>query len=125
MEQSKAFDGLLKDRNQNLDCVIYLDVKDEEIVGRLTGRLYAPKSGCVYHPNFNPPKVEGKCDETGEDLIRRKDDQKEVVLQRLKVFQDSTQPVLKYYENQGLIRKINGEKNPKEVSSEILCLLGK
>ncbi len=121
--QGKALDKTLKERNQKLDLILYLEVADSEIIGRLSGRLWAPKSGCIYHIKTNPPKVAGRCDKTGESLVVRKDDKKEVISARLKVFWENTHPLLHYYEKQGNLNKIHGEKSPDEIFKTILSLL--
>ncbi len=84
----------------SLDAVIEIDVPDEEIVKRMSGRRVHQDSGRTYHIVYNPPKVEGKDDETGEALIQRADDKEEVVLDRLKVYHEQTQPLVSYYQDQ-------------------------
>ncbi|QOP41258.1 adenylate kinase [Sulfurimonas marina] len=83
-----------------IDAVIEIDVADEEIVKRMSGRRAHLASGRTYHVVFNPPKVEGKDDVTGEDLVQRDDDKEEVVLDRLKVYHDQTEPLIGYYKEQ-------------------------
>ncbi len=83
-----------------IDACIEIDVPDEEIVKRMSGRRVHQDSGRTYHIVYNPPKVEGKDDETGEDLIQRADDKEEVVLDRLKVYHEQTQPLVDYYQAQ-------------------------
>jgi len=83
-----------------LDAVIEIDVADSEIVKRMSGRRAHLASGRTYHIVFNPPKVEGKDDETGEDLVQRDDDKEEVVLDRLKVYHEQTKPLIGYYTDQ-------------------------
>lgn len=83
-----------------IDAVVEIDVADEEIVKRMSGRRAHLASGRTYHVVFNPPKVEGKDDETGEDLVQRDDDKEEVVLDRLKVYHDQTKPLIGYYKDQ-------------------------
>ncbi|MBC8238509.1 MAG: adenylate kinase [Helicobacteraceae bacterium] len=83
-----------------IDAVIEIDVPDSEIVTRMAGRRAHLASGRTYHLVYNPPKVEGKDDETGEDLVQRDDDKEEVVLDRLKVYHELTQPLIGYYKNQ-------------------------
>ncbi|MGB1091913.1 MAG: nucleoside monophosphate kinase, partial [Oceanobacter sp.] len=80
-----------------IDHVLEIDVPDEEIVARLGGRRVHPASGRVYHVVYNPPKVEGKDDETGEDLIQRDDDQEETVRKRLNVYHEQTEPLVAFY----------------------------
>ncbi|MBD3796360.1 MAG: adenylate kinase [Campylobacterales bacterium] len=84
----------------SIDAVIEIDVADEEIVKRMSGRRVHLPSGRTYHVVFNPPKVEGKDDLTGEDLVQRDDDKEEVVLDRLKVYHDQTEPLIGYYKDQ-------------------------
>ena len=85
------------DASVDLDCVVEIQVPDEEIVSRLAGRRVHPGSGRVYHLKFNPPAVEGKDDETGEDLIQRDDDSESVVRDRLSVYHEQTHPLVKFY----------------------------
>ena len=84
----------------DIDACIEIDVADEEIVKRMSGRRVHQDSGRTYHLEYNPPKVAGKDDETGEDLIQRADDKEEIVLDRLKVYHDQTQPLISYYQDQ-------------------------
>ncbi len=88
-----------------IDAVVEIDVPDEEIVTRMSGRRVHQDSGRTYHLVYNPPKVEGKDDETGEALIQRADDKEEIVKDRLKVYHDQTQPLVNYYQDQA--SKIN------------------
>ena len=89
----------LNDQGVKIDSVVEIDVDDEEIVKRMSGRRVHLASGRTYHDVFNPPKVEGKDDETGEDLIQREDDQEETVRERLKVYHEQTEPLVDYYSN--------------------------
>jgi adenylate kinase len=116
----------LKDAGVEIDAVIEIDVPDSVIVERMSGRRVHPASGRTYHVVFNPPKVEGKDDETGEDLIQREDDKEEVVLDRLKVYHEQTEPLVSYYTNEASKNpslkyiKIDGTKHIDEVQKEIL-----
>lgn len=87
----------LKEANVALDYVIEIDVPAEDIIGRMSGRRVHPASGRSYHVVFNPPKVEGKDDVTGEDLVQRDDDKEETVRHRLNVYQEQTRPLVDYY----------------------------
>ena len=87
----------LRDQNVKIDAVVNIVVPDEEIVERISGRLVHAASGRSYHKRFNPPKVAGKDDETGEPLIQREDDKAETVLERLNVYRRQTEPLVKYY----------------------------
>jgi adenylate kinase len=105
-EKGFLFDGFprtvvqaeaLKTENVAVDAVIEIDVDDAEIIRRMSGRRVHLASGRTYHLTFNPPKVEGKDDVTGEDLIQRDDDQEETVRKRLTVYHDQTEPLIDYY----------------------------
>jgi adenylate kinase len=87
----------LKDQGVDIDAVVEIDVDDSEIIKRMSGRRVHVASGRTYHVVFNPPKVEGKDDETGEDLIQRDDDQEETVKKRLDVYHEQTEPLIAYY----------------------------
>ncbi|MFV8834285.1 adenylate kinase [Aquisalimonas sp.] len=88
----------VKDEQIALDYVVELQVDDEEIVSRMSGRRVHPASGRVYHVEHNPPKVAGKDDETGEDLVQREDDQEGTVRKRLEVYHEQTRPLVEYYQ---------------------------
>lgn len=99
----------LVDAQVNLDCIVEIQVPDEEIVNRLAGRRVHPGSGRVYHTKFNPPAVANKDDETGEALIQREDDKEDTVRDRLGVYHDQTHPLVEFYSaraEQNLLRYI-------------------
>ena len=115
----------LVERNIDIDAVVEIDVPDEDIIDRMSGRRIHPASGRNYHVIYNPPKIEGKDDITGEDLILREDDKPETVRDRLKIYSDQTSPLIKFYSgmsaNAGLMYlKVSGTKMPEEVTSDIL-----
>jgi adenylate kinase len=122
--QAKALDVWLKEHHLKLEKVIELKVDDEALIERRAGRLYAPKSKKVYHKDFNPPKVSGVCDESGEKLIQRDDDKPEVVRHRLDVYNQQTEPVLGYYLAQQRLITLDGMANIEDVYQHILQLLG-
>ena len=114
----------------HIDAVIEIDVPDSEIVKRMSGRRAHLASGRTYHVVFNPPKVEGKDDETGEDLVQRDDDKESVVLDRLKVYHELTQPLIGYYKEQAskdssiTYVTVDGTAHIDEVESAITSKLG-
>ena len=87
----------LKSQGVPVDAVVEIDVDDNEIIRRMSGRRVHPGSGRTYHVTFNPPKEEGKDDETGEPLIQRDDDQEDTVRERLNVYHEQTEPLIEYY----------------------------
>ncbi|MDD2652622.1 MAG: adenylate kinase [Sulfurimonas sp.] len=114
----------------NIDAVIEIDVPDAEIVKRMSGRRAHLASGRTYHIIFNPPKVEGKDDTTGEDLVQRDDDKEEVVLDRLKVYHEQTKPLIGYYKEQAAKNPkityitVDGTLNIADVEAAIIAKLG-
>ncbi|GAC31665.1 adenylate kinase [Paraglaciecola polaris] len=119
----------MKEAGINVDHVIEFDVPDEVIVERMAGRRVHPASGRVYHLQYNPPKNDGKDDETGEDLVIRVDDQEDTVRHRLSVYHEQTKPLVDYYQleaNAGNCQyhKIDGTKAVDVVSKQLSSLLG-
>merc|ERR1712241_1028711 len=96
-----------------VNVVIHLDVPFQTIIDRVKDRLVHPASGRIYNLVFNPPKVEGKDDETGEPLVQRDDDKPESVRNRLEVFQNNTEPVLEYYRKMGICQDFHGTESKK------------
>lgn len=102
------------DAGISIDYVLEIDVPDENILERMSGRRVHPASGRSYHIKFNPPKVQGKDDVTGEDLIQREDDKEETVKKRLKVYHDQTEALVGFYENLAKSGKVATEILPCE-----------
>ena len=117
--QALGLDKLLEKLKQALDAVIVIDVSDDNIVDRMSGRRVHMASGRVYHIIYNPPKIEDKDDETQEDLIIREDDKEETVRKRLEIYHNETSPLINHYRNQNIVSRINGELNISDVSQEI------
>ena len=115
----------LVERNIDIDAVVEIGVPDEDIIDRMSGRRIHPASGRNYHVIYSPPKIEGKDDITGEDLILREDDKPETVRDRLKIYSDQTSPLIKFYSGMStnadlMYLKVSGTKMPEEVTSDIL-----
>ncbi len=102
----------LVDQGVDIDFVVEIDVDDEEIIERLSGRRVHPSSGRVYHVKYNPPKEDGKDDETGEELVQRDDDKEETVRKRLEVYQSQTRPLVDFYQD---LAKKDDAKAPRYV----------
>lgn len=116
----------LKTENIVVDAVVEIDVDDEEIIKRMSGRRVHLDSGRTYHVTFNPPTVEGKDNETGEDLIQRDDDQESVVKNRLDIYHDQTEPLINYYNSMEGINyvKVNGIGKVEGIRDKIFEDLG-
>jgi len=119
MPQAEGLDLLLSKLNQNLDSVIVIKVDDDIIVERMSGRRVHPSSGRVYHVKYNPPKIENKDNETGDDLIIRIDDQEDTVRKRLGIYHIDTSPLINYYNKKGIVHSIDGASDITEVRNSI------
>lgn len=122
--QAKALDGALSDLGKPLDAVVNLQVADEELVRRLSGRRVCPGCGEPYHVDSKPSKVAGKCDKCGGELVHRADDQAEAIRNRLRVYNDQTSPVLGYYEGAGALRNIAAAGGIQDILGRIKAALG-
>ena len=122
--QAKALDDALTKIGEKMDYAIDVDVPDENIVNRMGGRRACLNCGATYHIVFNPTKVEGKCDACGADTVLRDDDKPETVQKRLAVYHEQTQPLIEYYDKQGILKSVDGTKPMDEVFSAIVGILG-
>ena len=116
--QAEALASYLKDNASVI--VINIQVSDDTVVKRIAGRLSCPNCGSVFNQYFSPPKKEGICDKCGTALIQRSDDQSDVVRERLRVYNEQTAPLIAYYEKQGVLLNVNGEKEAEVVFKEIM-----
>jgi adenylate kinase len=118
----------MKEAGISIDAVLEFDVADEEIVKRMSGRRVHPGSGRVYHVVYNPPKVEGKDDVTGEDLVIRPDDEESIVRDRLAIYHEQTKPLVDYYGNEAAkgnskYFKLDGTQSVEAISNQLVELL--
>ncbi|BBM37081.1 adenylate kinase [Pseudoleptotrichia goodfellowii] len=118
--QAEALDKILEKFNKKIEKVIALDVSDDEIIERITGRRVSKKTGKIYHIKYNPP-----VDEKEEDLEQRADDNKETVMKRLEVYNKQTAPVLEYYKKQNKVYSVDGAKKLEEITKDIIDILEK
>ena len=119
LTQAEKLNQILSDRNQKIDVVIRLCVPEDMLVRRIAGRRFHIKSGRSYNIEFNPPKIEGKDDITGEKLVQREDDKEEIVESRLKTYYELTEPLVEYYKKEGLLKEIDGTGSPENIYTEI------
>jgi len=115
----KAFDDL----GRRITAVLLIDVPDEDLVRRISGRRVSVKTGRPYHVESDPPKHEGRCDVDGSRLVQRDDDKPEVVEKRLEVYHAETEPLVGYYDDLGLLRRIDGTRSPTEVHDHVRAVL--
>ncbi|MEB8374667.1 adenylate kinase [Mammaliicoccus sciuri] len=123
VEQADALNKILSDLNRKVDAVINIEVAEEELMNRLTGRRICEVCGTTYHLVFNPPKVEGVCDLDGGKLYQREDDNPETVANRLSVNVKQTKPLLDFYENQGVLKNIDGSRQIDNVTEDVIQIL--
>ncbi|MEA2234950.1 MAG: adenylate kinase [Solirubrobacteraceae bacterium] len=109
----------MKSMDRDLTAAILIDVPDEDVLRRMSGRRVSVKTGRVYHVEFDPPKHEDRCDVDGSRLVQRDDDKPETVKKRLDVYHEQTEPLINYYEDQGLLRRFDGTRSPTEVHDHI------
>ncbi|MBQ1901478.1 MAG: adenylate kinase [Lachnospiraceae bacterium] len=122
--QAEALDKALKAMGQSMDYAINVDVADDNIIDRMSGRRACLKCGATYHIVTIPPKSEGICDNCGSELVQREDDKPETVKKRLDVYHEQTQPLIDYYNNQGILRSVDGTKDFEGVFQDIVMILG-
>lgn len=121
--QAEALDKVLENLGRKIDHVVSVDVPSEELIKRLTGRRTCKNCGAMYHVMFNPPKSQGICDKCGGELYQRPDDNEETVKSRLDVYEQQTSPLIGFYNNKGLVRRIDGRGGIKEIFEQILKIL--
>ncbi|MCR5747099.1 MAG: adenylate kinase [Lachnospiraceae bacterium] len=122
--QAEALDKELTKLNEKIDYAINVDVPDENIVNRMSGRRACLKCGATYHLKYVPPKKEGVCDECGAELVIRDDDKPETVKNRLKVYHEQTQPLIEYFEKKGVLHTVDGTIDVEDVFKAIESIFG-
>ena len=121
--QADVLDESLEERDRRLTAALLIEVDDDEVIRRLSGRRICKKNGHLYHVEFDPPKKEGVCDQDGSQLIQRDDDKPETVKHRLEVYHDQTQPLVEHYDKKGILRRFDGKRDPGEVHDHIRATL--
>lgn len=123
MKQADALTWALKKQGTSIDFAIDIEVPDEDIIARMSGRRVCPKCGATFHVEYNPPKQEGICDVCGEKLIIREDDKAETVKKRLNVYHESTQPLIDYYKKADCLHTFDGTESIEDVFAKISAVL--
>ena len=122
--QAEVLDAELTKLNDKVDFAINVDVPDENIINRMSGRRACVTCGATYHVQFAPPAKENICDKCGSELILRDDDKPETVKNRLDVYHKQTQPLIEYYSNKGVLKEVDGTVAMKDVFASIVSILG-
>lgn len=122
--QAEALDAALTKIGQAMDYAIDVDVPDENIINRMSGRRACLNCGATYHLVSIPPKKEGICDTCGNELVLRDDDQPETVKKRLDVYHEQTQPLIDYYQKKGILKSVDGTQPMEQVFEAIVAILG-
>lgn len=121
--QADALGEAFERLGRRITAVLLIDVPDDVLVRRISGRRVSAKTGRPYHIETDPPKHEGRCDIDGSRLIQRDDDRPEVVRKRLEVYHRETEPLVEYYDERGLLRRVDGTRSPSEVHDHIRAVL--
>lgn len=123
--QAKALEDMLSDFGARVNAVPYIRVPEVVLIERLIGRWTCRAQGHIFHQKFNPPKVVGICDHDGSQLYQREDDKTETVTRRIRVYLEQTQPLIDYYQDQGVLVEIDGEQPIDQVTVDIIAVLSK
>ena len=121
--QAEALDSSMQDLDRSLNMAVLIDVADDEVVRRLSGRRTCVKEGHIFHVESDPPKNEGICDICGARLEIRDDDKPDVIRNRLATYREKTEPLIDYYESRGVLKRVDGDRTPEEVTDTIRKLL--
>jgi adenylate kinase len=121
--QAEALEAEMNKLGRKMTAAILIEVPEEEIVRRLGGRRTCEQEGHVFHVEFNPPKEEGVCDVDGSALVVREDDKPDVIEKRLEHYHTKTEPLIDYYEDRGILQKVDGDRDPDDVAEQIRGLL--
>lgn len=121
--QAKVFDEILEETGCKINQVPYIAVPEGELIERLSARLTCRARGHIFHKKYNPPKVAGICDFDGSELYQREDDQPETVKHRIQVYEQRTRPLVEYYQERGILVKINGSQSIEDVTKDLLDLV--
>ncbi|MDP8942996.1 MAG: adenylate kinase [Actinomycetota bacterium] len=123
LAQARVLDDELEELGRDLTAALLVELSDDEVVRRLSGRRVCKKAGHNYHVEFDPPKREGVCDQDGSQLIQRDDDKPDTVRRRLEVYHEQTTPLVDFYEDRGILRRFDGSRPPAEVHGHIRATL--
>lgn len=121
--QACALNAMLTQFNGQVNAVPYINVVEDVLIDRLTGRWTCRAEGHIYHEKYNPPKVKGRCDHDGSELYQRDDDKVETVTHRIRVYFEQTQPLIDYYRQRNLLIEVDGKQSKERVTADLLAAL--
>lgn len=121
--QAQALSEMLSELHGEVKVVPYINVPEDVLIERLSGRWTCRAQGHVYHEKYNPPKIAGRCDEDGSELYQREDDQSDTVRRRIRVYLEQTQPLIAYYRERGLLCEVDGKLPIEQVTACLLAIL--
>ncbi len=121
--QAEALSKMLAELGGSVEAVPYINVPENDLIDRLSGRWTCRAQGHVFHEKYNPPRVPGRCDFDGSELYQREDDKAETVKRRIRVYLEQTEPLIEYYRQRGLLKEVDGTKQIEAVSAELLAAL--
>jgi adenylate kinase len=122
--QAEALARILDEYQSSVSCVPYINVPEEVLIERLTGRWTCREQGHVFHEKYNPPTVSGVCDIDGSELYQRNDDTVETVMNRIKVYMEQTAPLIEYYRQRSLLCEVDGSRSIEDVTEQLLKSVG-
>ncbi|MCX7998873.1 MAG: adenylate kinase [Leptospiraceae bacterium] len=123
--QAEALDRIMTELGKKIDAVININVPEDEVVRRIVNRRICKKCGAIYHLIYDPPKKNGFCDKCGGEVYQREDDKESVVRERFAIYKKSTEPLIDYYKNKGILHDVDGTKEIGKVNAEVLEILRK
>ena len=123
LAQAKRLSEMTKKLRLPLNCVVSVDVPDEVIMERMTGRVTCPACGAMFHLTYYPPKAEGLCDSCGAGLVQREDDKARTVENRLRIYHEMTVPIIDYYRAQGILIEVDGVGEMQEIADRLIAAL--
>jgi len=123
LAQAETLERMTMEARLPLNCVVTVNVPDEVIMERMTGRVTCPECGAMYHLVYYPPKEEGKCDGCGHALVQREDDKARTVQNRLRIYHEMTEPIISYYRSKGLLLEVNGVGEMQDIADRLIAAL--
>jgi len=123
LAQAKTLEAMTKELRSPINCVVSVEVSDEVIMERMTGRVTCPDCGAMFHLVYYPPKEAGLCDACGHELVQREDDKARTVQNRLRIYHEMTKPIISYYRAQGILLEVDGVGDMQDIASRLIQAL--